>query len=122
AAREVRRFLSSSGRRPRSTGAMPLYVVLGSSDAGKSALSKAWHATAIGNETADDGAEMARFHVGEDAVFIELDGAFITQVEPWAKQLWPRVLQFLRSERPRQPLNGIVLTLGVDELLASTPE
>lgn len=122
AARAARKFMSSSTRLPGRGRATPLYVVIGSQSAGKSSLAKAWRATAADDTTDGDAADVAQFHVSEEAVFIELDGGFISQEENWARQLWPRVLRFLRSERPRQPLNGIVLALGSDELLASTPE
>jgi len=103
--------------------AMPWYVVLGSEGSGKTTLSRGLK-TPIADGDADETIEhaAARFHISDDAVFVELDGAFFQQNEAWARRLWPRILDQLRGLRTRQPLNGVLLSLGTDELLRMSPE
>ena len=100
----------------------PWYVVLGSSESGKTSLSLGLSDTTSEDETDAKNMPAARFHVSDDAVLVELDGAFFQQDEEWTRKLWPRVLDHLRSQRARQPLNGILISLGVDEILESTTE
>jgi len=121
AARDVRRFLGRLRGPGPGVAAMPWYVVLGMRGAGKSTLCRSLRPSAINDKDTDSTAP-ARFHVLDEAVLVELDGAFVQQEEGWSRQLWPRILDQLRSFRPRQPLNGVVLTIGVDELLRAAPE
>lgn len=123
AARDIRRFLVRSGGRNSGAAAMPWYVVLGATGAGKSMLCSSLQPIAVNEDDADsDSAEAARFHLLDEAVLVELDGAFLQQEQSWSRQLWPRILDQLRGFRPRQPLNGVVLAISVEELLQATPE
>lgn len=121
AAREVRRFLGRSRGPGSGAAAMPWYVVLGAPGAGKSTLCRSLRPSVV-NDKDTDTDSTARFHLLDEAVLVELDGAFLQQEEGWSRQLWPRILDQLRGFRPRQPLNGVVLTVGVEELLQAAPE
>ncbi|MGI6853539.1 type VI secretion system membrane subunit TssM [Mesorhizobium sp. 1B3] len=123
AARDVRRFLGRSRRPGSGAAAMPWYIVLGATGTGKSTLCRSVRPSVVNdNDTNADDTATAQFHLLDEAVLVELDGAFLQQEEGWPRQLWPRILDQLRGFRPRQPLNGVVLTIGVDDLLQAQPE
>lgn len=122
-ARAARRVLDRARGLGSGAQALPWYVVLGSAGSGKTMLSRSLK-TPVAADDAETTAEQAaaQFHISDEAVFVELDGAFLAQEEAWARRLWPRILDHLRGLRPRQPLNGVVLSLGADELLGMSPE
>ncbi len=122
AARAARSTLGTSRLFGSSAYAMPWYVMLGAQGSGKTALSAGLKTSATREDREDEHRDAANFHFSDDVVLVELDGAFIEQEQNWAKRIWPSVLDQLRSLRPRQPLNGIILTIGADDLLRNTPE
>lgn len=56
----------------------------------------------------------------EDAVMIDTAGRFSTQDSHQATdaQAWNRFLQLLKKTRPKQPINGVLLTISVEDLIA----
>src|SRR5690606_12552393 len=122
AARAARSSLGTSRLFGSSAYAMPWYVMLGAHGSGKTALCAGLKATSIRDEREEEQRDAASFHLSDEVVLVELDGAFIEQNETWSRRLWPNILDQLRTLRPRQPLNGIVVTIGADELLRQTPE
>lgn len=59
----------------------------------------------------------------DEAVMLDTAGRYTTQDSDSAadKAAWQSFLDLLRKNRPRQPLNGIVLTVGVADLLTQSP-
>lgn len=60
----------------------------------------------------------------EEAVLIDTAGRYITQDSNRKADAasWEAFLRLLKKHRPRQPLNGVLLTLPVSELMTAGPE
>lgn len=60
----------------------------------------------------------------DQAVMIDTAGRFTTQDsdERTDAKAWQTFLKLLKTNRPKQPINGVVLAISVHELLASTEE
>jgi type VI secretion system protein ImpL len=99
----------------------PWYVMIGPPGSGKT--------TAIRNSGLDfplaegrvsgvGGTRNCDWWISEQAVLIDTAGRYTTQDSDAAsdKAGWERFLDLLRRERPRQPLNGVVVAFGVDML------
>jgi type VI secretion system protein ImpL len=59
----------------------------------------------------------------DDAVLIDTAGRYTTQESDREtdQTAWQGFLALLRKTRPRQPINGVMMTLAVPDLLAATP-
>ncbi|SAK51146.1 type VI secretion system membrane subunit TssM [Caballeronia ptereochthonis] len=59
----------------------------------------------------------------DDAVLIDTAGRYTTQESDrdTDQTAWQGFLALLRKTRPRQPINGVLMTLAVPDLLAATP-
>ena len=99
----------------------PWYVMIGPPGAGKT--------TAIQNSGLDfpldagrvrgvGGTRNCDWWIAEQAVLIDTAGRYTTQDTDAAsdKAGWERFLDMLRRERPRQPLNGVIVAFGADML------
>ncbi len=99
------------------------YLLLGETGSGRS--------TALGNSGLDFPLELASdagpssvpnfrgycgWRVTDEAVFIDAPGAFVTPDGPSGTAEWQDLLDCLKSARARCPLNGVILTLSVDQL------
>ena len=102
--------------------ALPWYMLLGTDGAGKTALVRASGLTLPFEGDGAVEAPSARFHISDQALLIEFAGRLTASEEPQARQLWLEALQHIRGLRSRQPVNGIVVAVSVDELLAMLPE
>jgi type VI secretion system protein ImpL len=104
----------------------PWYVLIGPPGAGKT--------TAIRNSGLDfplaegrvsgvGGTRNCDWWISEQAVLIDTAGRYTTQDSDAAsdKAGWERFLALLRRERPRQPLNGVVVAFGADMLSRLDP-
>lgn len=110
---------------------LPWYIVIGTADSGKSTLLREGYSSDTiyvpekvrGENT---GVWHIGPHVGEHAVIFDINGVLIDQ--PVSSQedaniysrLWNHWLGWLSQNRPRQPLNGIILSLDLPELLTAT--
>lgn len=124
AARAALRFLRKGRGGPFAGAgdALPWYVVLGEAGSGKSLLARAMAPSLATQGAVDEGAQLAGFHISDEAVLVELEGDLVAQSGARAARLWPRILDHLRRLRPRQPVNGVVLAIGADRLLAMPAE
>ncbi len=99
----------------------PWYVLIGPPGSGKT--------TAIRNSGLDfplaegrvagvGGTRNCDWWIAEQAVLIDTAGRYTTQDSDASadKAGWERFLELLRRQRPRQPLNGVVVAFGVDML------
>ncbi len=106
--------------------ALPWYLVLGPQGAGKSMLLA--HSTlsfplaepgTLPTERETIWAERAGLWLSDEAVFVEPPGDLFEDAATGgiAAQVWQGLLSALRRNRPRQPLNGIILALPLPDLL-----
>lgn len=99
----------------------PWYLVLGSQNAGKTAI--VLNSSLAFSYQGDNAAGApAVFHLADQAVFVEIAGKFLVPYEPPANSLWLGMLDHLSRLRPRQPASGIIVTVSADELMTMTPE
>ncbi|SUB62865.1 Uncharacterized protein conserved in bacteria [Plesiomonas shigelloides] len=106
--------------------AMPWYLVIGLPGSGKSSLiHRANPANKLNPRLEAELRDYAADQqidcwVGEQAVMLDPDGKLLTQAHSGAQEseraderLWQHALRWLSSNRRRQPLNGLVLTLDL---------
>ena len=110
---------------------LPWYIIIGPPGAGKT--------TALVNSglrfpLARDGAPHAVAGVGgtrycdwwftDEAVLLDTAGRYTTQdSDPGGdRKSWLALLGLLRENRPRQPINGVIVAISIEDLLTCTPE
>jgi len=105
---------------------LPWYVLIGAPGSGKTTV---LHNSGLEFPLADElGVEMIEGFGGtrtcdwwftEDAVFIDTAGRFTTQnINPDADRAsWKSFLDTLKEHRARRPVNGIIVSVGLDSLL-----
>lgn len=104
---------------------LPWYIVIGSSASGKTALLKeGFPSDIIYMPEAARGAEQRLYltpYVGKQAVIFDIDGVLCEQPEAdiLHRRLWEHVLGWLAEKRARQPLNGIIITVDLPDLLTA---
>lgn len=104
---------------------LPWYIVIGSSASGKTAfLKEGFPSDIIYMPEAARGAEQRLYltpYVGKQAVIFDIDGVLCEQPEAdiLHRRLWEHVLGWLAEKRARQPLNGIIITVDLPDLLTA---
>lgn len=104
---------------------LPWYMVIGPSGSGKtSLLREGFPSDIIYAPEAVRGVELRRYvipHVGKQAVIFDADGLLFEQQEADVlhRRLWTTLLDWLVQKRARQPLNGLILTLDLPDLLTA---
>ena len=107
---------------------LPWYVIIGPPGAGKT--------TAIANSGMDfplaqdkalsgfGGTRNMDFWFAEDAVLIDTAGRYTTQDSDQTtdKASWDAFLELLKKTRPNQPINGVILSFSVEDMLTENPE
>ncbi|EAR09296.1 hypothetical protein MED297_18448 [Reinekea sp. MED297] len=119
---------SQLGRRYRGKGALyalPWYMIIGPSAAGKSTFyarsglnfpfqdDTRYHMDGIG------GTKNCDWWFSDQAVLIDTAGRYSTDED---NKEWFSFLRLLKKHRPQVPVNGVILAFPVDELLTSDPE
>lgn len=109
---------------------LPWYLIIGAPGSGKTtALVNADLRFALEGQAADPsvrgvgGTRDCDWWFTDQAVLIDTAGRFTTQDSDAAndKATWAGFLNLLRRARPRQPLNGVLVTVAVPDLLAKGP-
>ena len=104
---------------------LPWYMVIGPAGSGKTTLLReGFPSDIIYTPEAVRGAEQRVYltpHVGKQAVIFDIDGALCEQPDAdiLHRRLWEHLLGWLVEKRARQPLNGIILTLDLPDLLTA---
>ena len=128
--KEVLTSLKSTnlGRRFRGKGALyalPWYMIIGPSAAGKSTFfsrsglnfpfkdDERYHLSGIG------GTKNCDWWFSDQAVLIDTAGRYSMEAE---NSEWIKFLQLLKKHRSRVPVNGVILALPIDELLTADVE
>lgn len=111
---------------------LPWYMVIGPAKSGKSMLLReGYPADDIWTPEKVRGEQDSPWHiapkVGESAVIFDIDGVLIEQEgannpeqSVLYRRLWQHWLEWLAKNRERQPLNGMILTLDVVDLLTAS--
>ncbi|WAC71423.1 type VI secretion system membrane subunit TssM [Roseateles sp. SL47] len=109
---------------------LPWYLIIGAPGSGKTtALRHSGLQFPLADQMGDHairgvgGTRHCDWWFTDQAVLIDTAGRFTTQdSDPTNdKATWSGFLQMLRRSRPRQPLNGALVTVSVSDLLARTP-
>ena len=103
---------------------LPWYIVTGPAGSGKTTLLReGFPSDIIYTPEAVRGAEQRLYlvpHVGQQAVVFDADGALCEQNDNLLhRRLWEHLLGWMVEKRARQPLNGIILTLDLPDLLTA---
>lgn len=104
---------------------LPWYMVIGPAGSGKTALLReGFPSDIIYTPETVRGAEQRVYltpHVGKQAVIFDIDGTLCEQpdADVLHRRLWEHVLDWLVEKRARQPLNGIIITLDLPDLLTA---
>lgn len=117
---------------------LPWYLVMGLEDAGKTSLiQRSGQTYTLTNVTRNARTEKNplgfEWWVGDHGVLIDPDGELLSQLNKnedrgaegnteTQHRLWQHFIQWLEKNRPRRPLNGVVLTIDLAHLSASTDD
>ncbi len=104
---------------------LPWYMVIGPAGSGKTTLLReGFPSDIIYAPEGTHGAEQHLYltpHVGKQAVLFDIDGTLCASADAdiLHRHLWEHALGWLKEKRARQPLNGIILTLDLPDLLTA---
>lgn len=111
---------------------LPWYVIIGPPGAGKTTAlvnSGLKFPLARGGQTpaavaGTGGTRYCDWWFAEEAVLIDTAGRYTTQdTDVKAERTsWLAFLDLLKNNRPRQPINGVMVAISIEDLLTSTPE
>ena len=115
---------STAGRKRDYLYAKPWYVIIGPPGAGKTtALVNSGLRFPIGDQAVGGvgGTRNLDFWFADEAALVDTAGRYTTQDSDHAvdSRGWTSFLSLLKKHRPLQPINGIIVAIGVDELIRS---
>ncbi len=99
---------------------LPWFLVIGPAQSGKESLLKAAQIdfSYMSRHQQQEKSDSFDWWVSEHAVFISVAAPLFEQAVPRADQQWKYLLKLLKKARPRRPLNGVLLVLGLQSLLS----
>lgn len=99
---------------------LPWYVIIGPPGAGKTTIIQKSGLRLINNEAAQGvgGTRNCDWWFTDEAVLIDTAGRYTSQDSDASRDAkgWQAFLRTLKRARPLQPLNGIIVAIGLDEL------
>ncbi|WP_187371655.1 type VI secretion system membrane subunit TssM [Phytobacter massiliensis] len=107
---------------------LPWYVFIGDKSSGKSTLIREGVQRVSLSEADDDNSHCTNYvecYLTEQAVIFDIDGNLVNQhsVEEHTtrkfNRLWVALLEWFATERSRQPLNGVVITVDIHRFISS---
>ena len=109
---------------------LPWYVIIGPPGAGKttallnSGIKFPLAEKSGGAMPGAGGTRYCDWWFSEEAVLIDTAGRYTTQDSDAGadRESWLSFLGLLKVHRPRQPINGVIVAISVEELLTGTPE
>ena len=115
---------SSAGKKRDYLYTKPWYVIIGPPGAGKTtALLNSGLRFPIGDQALKGvgGTRNLDFWFADEAAMVDTAGRYTTQDSDQAvdSRGWTSFLSLLKKNRPLQPINGIIVAIGVDELIRS---
>ncbi|MBC7504928.1 MAG: type VI secretion system membrane subunit TssM, partial [Sandarakinorhabdus sp.] len=106
---------------------LPWYAIIGPPGAGKTTIIKKSGLNLVGDADAIKGVGGTRdcdWWFTDDAVLIDTAGRYTSQDSDANRdaRTWTGFLETLRKARPLQPLNGVILAIGLDEIATISSE
>ncbi len=111
---------------------LPWYLVLGLENAGKSSLiQRAGQSYTLSNVTRNARTERNplgfEWWIGDDGVLIDPDGELLSQQASdghgeMPQRLWQHFVGWLEQNRPRRPLNGVVVTVDLAQFSTASAD
>jgi type VI secretion system protein ImpL len=106
---------------------LPWYAIIGPPGAGKTTIIKKSGLRLVGDESAIKGVGGTRdcdWWFTDEAVLIDTAGRYTSQDSDQTRdsRTWTGFLATLRKARPLQPLNGVILAIGLDEVATVSAE
>ncbi|MDC0662908.1 type VI secretion system membrane subunit TssM [Marinobacter sp. SS21] len=111
---------------------LPWYLVIGLENAGKSSLiQRAGQSYTLSNVTRNARTERNplgfEWWIGDNGVLIDPDGELLSQAGAdgrgeMPQRLWQHFVGWLEQNRPRRPLNGVVVTVDLAQLTTASAE
>jgi type VI secretion system protein ImpL len=113
----------------RNAYSLPWYITLGAAGSGRSNLLRQSKLPyPVANESYQqiehDEDELCQFWFSKNAVIIDTKADFFTELKDDSLQqtVWQRLLGLLKGYRRKQPLNGVILTIDLNDLLLKTTQ
>ncbi len=107
---------------------LPWYIIIGPPGAGKTtAIANSGMEFPLAQDKAVSGFGGTRnmdFWFAEDAILIDTAGRYTTQDSDLVadRASWDAFLDLLKKTRPNQPVNGVILSFSVEDMMTESPE
>lgn len=124
---EVRKSLQSSKRSragEQPLNAYPWVLVLGDPNSGKTSLLKAaGHHGTVASTNRGGSTANCDWYFFNDIVILDTAGRYVARAEgSSSSEDWKTLLKLLRKERPRLPINGVIVALSAEDLVGKSIE